>query len=192
MYRNTSVNGLPLYSTFLVFLLLRVLYDTGQHSPIHTHSQTNGRWWHLHTKNNNHLKQFGFQYHQFLTQGHFNMQTGGVQDQTTDRWISRLPPSSSWVTATLVPSYQKPSSRTTSHEHLVKIGQIQCPGASCIKLCVECLRSYKWGKVRAPKNIQIYKTWRTPVCAQLPFINPKSTWKRMQVDQPRDVDVKNT
>ncbi len=35
------------------------------------------------------------------------------------------------------------------------------------------------------KNIQIYKTWCTPVYAQLPFINPRSTWKRAQVDQPR-------
>ncbi len=35
------------------------------------------------------------------------------------------------------------------------------------------------------KNIQTYETCRMPVCAQFPLINPKSTWKRTQVDQLR-------
>ncbi len=48
----------------------------------------------------------------------------------------------------------------------------------------ECLRTHRRGSVRTPKNIQISKTWRTPVCTQLLFINPISTWKRTQVDQP--------
>ncbi len=46
------------------------------------------------------------------------------------------------------------------------------------------LLTYKLGNVRMPKKFLIYKTCRAPVCVQLPFMNPKSTWKRVQVVQP--------
>ncbi len=68
-------------------------------------------------------------------------------------------------------------------------------GRTFISLCLmyktvrrihtKCLRTDKWGNVCTPKNVQIYKSWRTLVCAQLSFINPQSTWKSEQVDQPR-------
>ncbi len=49
---------------------------------------------------------------------------------------------------------------------------------------------YRWRteetqEMRAHKNFLIYNRVRTHVLRLFPFINPKSTWKRTQVDQPR-------
>ena len=80
------VNGLHLYSTFLVFRLLKALYATCQHSPIHTH---------IHSlmavaamQGAAHQEQFVVQY---LAQGHFNMQTGGAGNRTANLPISGRP-----------------------------------------------------------------------------------------------------
>lgn len=39
-----NTNGLYFYSAFLIFWLLKALYNTSQHSYNHIHSHTNGRW----------------------------------------------------------------------------------------------------------------------------------------------------
>ena len=82
------VNGLYLYSAFLVFQPLKALLHYKPHS--HTHSYAEGvqglpfkvptcpseeiwsftHWWH------SHQEQFGVKY---LAQGHIDMQTGGIE-----------------------------------------------------------------------------------------------------------------
>ena len=99
------VNGLYLYSAFLVFWPLKALLHYESHSPIHTHSyaewvqglpckvptcpseETNHshtfiHWWH------SHQEQFGVKY---LAQGHIGMWTGGAGNRTVDLPISGWP-----------------------------------------------------------------------------------------------------
>ncbi len=97
------VNGMYLYSTFLVFSTTQSAFTT-QFSihPIHTHihalragkfstkSQPAQRELiHTHTHQwRSHQEQFGVQY---LAQRHFNMWTGETGDQTTGLLIGRRP-----------------------------------------------------------------------------------------------------
>ena len=81
------VNGLHLYSTFLVFRLLKALYTTCQHSPIHTHIHTLMAVAAMQGAPA-HQEQFEVLY---LAQGHFDMQTGGAGNRTADLPISGQP-----------------------------------------------------------------------------------------------------
>ncbi len=93
---KVSVNGLYLYSAFLVFWLLKALYNTCQHSPIHTHIHTlrAGTLSHTFTLQwRSHWEWFGVQY---LAQGHADRRSRGLNHPPSEWQTAR---STYWTTA---------------------------------------------------------------------------------------------
>ncbi len=97
LYSTQTVYGLHFYCAFLLFQLLKAHHITSQHSPIHTLTagglSTKSQPAHqvnIHTHSHSTGAEIGGSFGvQYLAQGRFDMQTGGVGNQTTDLLRSR-------------------------------------------------------------------------------------------------------